>query len=384
MKLNPFFYLIAIFSLSSSFLFSQDLTFSDLADIPIPKSAIASANDGSNIFVANGFSQNDLFTNEIFKYNSFADFWSILTISDVPKRYVSCGLIGEYLYVFNGESINGIMNSKVEKINITDGSISYMTENPQPCRSAGFATCNDKIYSFGGNLGSNEYSNLLYEFDPILDTWVVLSQIPFTGETKGEIIDGKLYVIGGFNGNVSDRIDIYDIQSNSWDDPIIMPYGISAHSTTIVGSKIYIIGDFSNLSSVCYFETSDRTFKVLENNMIGRRHSAVENINESIYVIGGNTESNIQSALSSVQKVDVVSSFTENHNLEDLIVFPNPTSDIIYFGQKLIEASIYNIQGQKVSEIRNADSHDISFLPKGTYFVSAKINNEIINSKFVK
>ena len=103
----------------------------------------------------------------------------------------------------------GELNGNFEKISLLDGSIEFLSENPQPSRAAGISTWQNKIYSFGGSIPPPNYSNKLYEFDPESDNWAEIAEIPFAGETKGEIIDGKLYIFGGFNGTVSDRIDIY-------------------------------------------------------------------------------------------------------------------------------------------------------------------------------
>ena len=60
--------------------------------------------------------------------------------------------------------------------------------------SAGSSVWNGKIYSFGGSI-SGGYSNKLYVYDPILQTWTALADMPQAKQAKGEIINGKLYVI---------------------------------------------------------------------------------------------------------------------------------------------------------------------------------------------
>jgi len=301
----------------------QDIQFTDLEELPIAKSAISSASNSEYIFIANGFSSEDPYTTEIFQYDINNDSWSTLTSSTITKRYASIALIDDFLYVFNGVS-NGIINSAVEKININDGSIELLNANPHPSRAAGVTVWNNKIYSFGGFIDTNEYSDKLYEYDPQSDTWTEIADIIFAGETKGEIIDGKLYVFGGYNGSVSDRIDIYDIPSGTWLESFTMPQGISAHATAIIGSKIYLIGDFLNLKSVTFFDTTDNTFQTLDSNITERRHCAAEGVNGVLYAIGGNTESNIQSSIASVQKSVIQTGLSKIHSIENFKVYPNP------------------------------------------------------------
>jgi hypothetical protein len=136
--------------------------------------------------------------------------------------------------------------------------------------------------------------------------------MPMSETTKGEIIDGKLYVFGGYNGTVSDKIYIYNISTNTWETELVMPLKISAHQTAIIGSRIYLVGDFANLNSLVSFETADLSFYTLASNLNDRRHCAAEGVNGTLFAIGGNTSSNIQSSISSVQAADLTSGGADN------------------------------------------------------------------------
>jgi len=368
----------------SSVVTSQNIQFIEMEKIPETRSALTSANNEESIFIANGFGENDQYTNEIFQYNISLNSWSILTSSTIPKRFASSEIVGDYLYVFNGLTENGALNSTVEKIDLANGSIQYLSDNPQPCKAAGVAKWDNKIYSFGGTLESNEYSNKLYQFDPQNDTWIELAEIPFAGETKGEIVDGKLYIIGGYNGSVSNSIDVYNLSLDIWESSFVMPVGISAHATTIIGSKIYLVGDFANLTSIAYFDTFDNSFQFQTNNLNPRRHCSAEGIDGRLFAIGGNTTSSIQSSIASVQKADIITSNSEISDIEVIKVYPSPTNSFLYMNMSFETLKIFDIQGKEIRNFTNVADVDVSRLKAGIYFLKGKIGQQLHQTKFIK
>jgi len=380
-RINIILTLILSFSVSAN---CQNIQFVEVNNLPEARSAITSANNNEHIYVVNGFGTNEQYTDEIFQYNTSQNLWTILTSSTIPKRYASAGIVDNYLYVFNGLIENGILNNKVEKIDLNDGSVEIMSDNPQPSRAAGVATWDNKIYSFGGTLEPNQYSNKLYEFDPLNDTWTELTEIPFAGETKGEIVNGKLYVIGGYNGTVSNQIDVYNISTDVWESNFMLPNGISAHATALIGSKIYLVGDFSNLTSLACFDTDDSSFQSLTSNLNERRHCAAEGVGENLFAIGGNTMSSIQSSISSVQKTEIITSVNEVSNIQVIEIYPNPTANILKLSKSFDELYIYDSQGKLKHKFTNVTEINITEMIGGIYLIRGYIGLNLFQAQFVK
>ncbi len=362
----------------------QDLQFTDMENLPETRSALTSANNGEDIFVVNGFGFNELYTDEVFQYKVSLNSWSILTSSTIPKRFASSEIVGDYLYVFNGLTESGTLNRVVEKINLTNGEIQFLSDNPQPVQSGGVAVWDHKIYSFGGSLEDNGYSNKLYQFDPQNDVWTELAEIPFAGETKGEIVNGKLYIIGGFNGMVSNSIDVYNLSTGIWESNVVMPVGISAHATTSIGRKIYLVGDFVNLTSIACFDTFDHSFQFLTNNLNPRRHCAAEAIGGSLFAIGGNTTSSIQSSIASVQKGDIITAISEITNLEVFKVHPNPAGSFLNLNTHFERLKIYDMQGREIQNFTNVIDINVSKLKGGMYLLKGVIGEKLYHAKFIK
>lgn len=363
--------------------YAQELLFTDASSIPEARSAIGSANDGENIYIANGFGHTSSYKSEIYKYNTTTDSWSLLTGSSISKRFASAAVVNNKLYVFNGIVPSLVLNNQVEVIDLTTGAITLTTNHPNPSSAAGVSVWNNKIYAFGGNRGSGIYSNNLYEFDPVTEVWTALTDMPIAAETRGEIIDGKLYLFGGYNGSVSNRIDIYTIATDTWETGLTMPIGVSAHNTAIIGPRIYLLGDFSDLTSTSYFDTTDNSFHTLTNNMNPRRHCGAEGINNQLYVLGGNTAGSISSALNSVQVSDITLSVNE-YEKSNIIVYPNPTTSLLYFNTSFDSISVYDISGRLIESHKgNITSINVKHLLKGMYFLKASKEGQQHKIKFI-
>lgn len=278
------------------------LTFQDLANMSKARGAIAYASDNNRIYVSNGLSSTSQYTTEIEKYDIANNAWSVFSHSQVAKRFSTSVIVGNNLYIFGGNTSNGdAYNNKMEVVDLSNGSITFTTDNPVPAHVCGAATWNGSIYVFGGSIGSNIFSSKLYKFDTATSVWTELASMPESKETKGAIVNGKLYVFGGYNGAVSNRIDMYDIQTNVWISLGTMPDNVSGNAIAVNGNKIFIVGDYTNETYLASYDVNTGAFKVLQSNMIARRHAGAAVINGRLYVMGGNQSSSILSCLSSLQ-----------------------------------------------------------------------------------
>ncbi|WP_299823732.1 kelch repeat-containing protein [uncultured Pontibacter sp.] len=299
--------LFLAFVLISTGVFAQ-LKFEPAAPMKSARGAIASAADTSFIYVANGYSKTSGATSEIEKYDFARNTWSVLTAKSIAKRFASAAIAGGSLYVFNGYDAHNHLNKKVEMVNLQTGAIQQLAENnPLPVASSGISVWDDMIYTFGGALNtSGSYSDKLFKFDPATNLWTELASMPEAKETKGAIVDGNLYVFGGFNGKQSRRIDKYDIQQNTWSHIGDMPVGVSANSIAVSGSKIYIVGDYTNQKLLACFDVNTFTLTPLQTNITGRRHAASHVVDGKLYVIGGNQQTPISSSLATVEVAEVL------------------------------------------------------------------------------
>ena len=379
MKSVLFFLLILSFPLKG-----QDVLFSDLSAMEIGRSAINSASNGENIFVANGFTTMENYSTEVLKYSVSSDTWTSLPNFTILKRFPSLAIIDNKLYIFNGKTPTGI-NQEVEVIDLSDNSYTLSTTNPNPGSAAGAAVWEGKIYSFGGSIDGTQFSNKLSVFDPVEETWTTLADMPLSLETKGEIVDGKLYVFGGYNGSVSDQVLKYDIATDTWTFIGLMPYGISAHATTVIGNQIWLAGDFVNHTSLLYFDVLEEKFYTQTSNMKPRRHAAAEGINGQLYLIGGNTASDITTAIPSTQVSGVLTSSGSSALEKPFVIFPNPSSDYLIFEKEMEEVKVFDLFGRLI-EFNNTPSSKMHLekIEPGIYVLIGQKDGVIFRGKFEK
>lgn len=160
----------------------------------------------------------------------------------------------------------------------------------------GTVEANDKIYSIGGFTSSSSYSNILEEYNPIINQWTTKANMPtarrFLGVTQAK---DKIYAIGGATANgLTNKVEEYNITTNQWTKKSNMSTSRNFLGVAQVNNKIYAIGGYTpngicNTVEVYDVETEIWTTKI---DMPTPRYGlGVEIVNNKIYAIGGYTAS---------------------------------------------------------------------------------------------
>ena len=262
-----------------------NLEFEGIVDMNYPRAGAGYATDGEFVYAVSGFDTNSYvndWPNNGERYNPDTDTWGIFVEGLIPRCYTNAEYVNGNIYLFNGYPDTTL----IEVINVSTGDVSESESNPYPVVYGGSAVWNDKIYVFGGS-NDDGYSNRLYEFDPTDESWTRLADMPDGKQTNGQVVNGILYTLGGYNGSASSHINAYDIEENTWETVGDMSIGISAHSVATDGELIFVIGDYSDIEFCGVYDPFEGEFFELESNMAGRRHSASVFLNGEIYAYGG-------------------------------------------------------------------------------------------------
>ena len=85
-----------------------------------------------------------------------------------------------------------------------------------------------------------------YVYDPALDTWDLRAPIPTVHHGASVVINRKIYVIAGSDGDTrvgtTNLVEIYDPDTDSWSTGAPMPTKRSGHAATALNGKIYVVG----------------------------------------------------------------------------------------------------------------------------------------------
>ena len=354
----------------------------------VRRGAVTSTIADGNIYVSNGYKDSDGNATIIEKYSIKDNRWSIINSTLVPKRFSNSETYGNKIYIFNGWG-----NSHLEIVDLATNTITKGAVNRSYTGNAGSAIHNGKIYVFGGSglngAATTKFSNRFQYYDIASDTWHPLPDMPTAIETKGKIVNDKLYVIGGFNGTSSRLINVYDLNTNRWTNQYTMPAGISGHSLAVSGNKIFIAGGYNNQTFLAYFDTATNKFHQLSSNMIPRRHAAAEVYNDKLYIIGGSTTSLTSSAIKSIQVADINESILSSNTAEEdyetkARVYTNVYRDGFVISNKnnsnQFEYTVFTIDGRQISKgfayyNRNID---LTKVEKGTYIFTYKNEQGIV------
>lgn len=173
---------------------------------------------------------------------------------------------------------------------------------------------NGKIYAIGGGDVSS-YSNpkafsTVEEYDPETDTWTTKTEMPTArGFHTANVIDGKIYVIGGSSGLPYRQIailtvEVYDPATDTWTQKGDIPERIGAgHSSTING-KIYTFSGYNGFRKVYEYDPVADSWTRKSDISTGRVSPGTCVLNGKIYVMGGHTGVGPYYAMTDVEVYD--------------------------------------------------------------------------------
>ena len=107
------------------------------------------------------------------------------------------------------------------------------------------------LYVAGGSGSSSGPTANLEAYNPLTNTWSQKAPMNFVGvRGAGAVVDGRLYMLGGCvnsdcGGGASNRLDVYDPQTDSWSAKAAMPTPRYNFGAVSFNGKIYAVGGFN-------------------------------------------------------------------------------------------------------------------------------------------
>lgn len=281
------------------------LEFEDQHNLSSARYGFGYENDANFIYVNSGVSSENELKSILERYNVETDEWELLTKKVPALKYSTLSLSDQKLYIFGGVNKNHKLNDKVLIYDLKAKTLSKGMTSSTPTYHTGSAVWGGQIYVFGGAFDKTFYSKNLMCYNPKSDSWKKLANMPDEKSTKGEIIDGKLYTIGGYNGKkASNSVDVYDISSNKWSHVFDLPVAVSAHATTVIDGRIWIVGNYNEESYLASIDPINKIYIEYNSNMKVNRHGGCAYINNELFIFGG-IKSEQGPALDSVQKLEM-------------------------------------------------------------------------------
>ena len=183
-------------------------TWTQKSNMPTPRAAAVSKVIDDKIYAISGrtgfkdetgitYPKTDVFE----MYDPVTDAWTTNVPISTPRVHICGGVVNGKIYVIGGNQERGII---IEEYNPATNTWIKKTDMPGQGRfGAAAAVLKDKIYVIGGSYGGGQLAtSTVFEFNPELDVWEVLPNIPIeVTESSVEVINDKIYIIGGAIGS---------------------------------------------------------------------------------------------------------------------------------------------------------------------------------------
>ena len=109
------------------------------------------------------------------------------------------------------------------------------------CRRRGSAC----LYALGGTLSnSGAWTGAMERYDPLGDAWVAVEPTLGTARLYGvaALLDGRIYVAGGFSQATMASVECFDPIVNEWSTAAPMAKARVAATAGVLDGKLYVIG----------------------------------------------------------------------------------------------------------------------------------------------
>jgi N-acetylneuraminic acid mutarotase len=228
-------------------------TWSAAAPMPAPRYQGGAGVIDNKLYVVGGWDAPITYSpkNTLLIYDAANDAWSFgapIPPSASPPSGLSgdstVGVIGGMLYVLTSE--NGY-SGYVKSFYVYDPGTNSWSTRTQPSQVHAYAAggvIDGKLYVAGGFDGIG-VSTTLEVYDPSTNAWSTLASMTTArSATAGEVIDGKFYVVGGWDGSQAlDTVEVYDPVTNTWssETPIPTPVSSTGQCAAVIDGTLHIV-----------------------------------------------------------------------------------------------------------------------------------------------
>ena len=199
--------------------------------------------------------------NFVQEYDPAGDTWSSKTSMPTKRSAAIAATYNNEIYVFGGDYFHPVTNKVtsykvVEAYNPTSNNWRKVTNMPSVRQLPAVSVVGDKVYVIGGGLKSTfKAYNTVYAYDFKTNKWKTsgLTPLPtprvFSFGHAAPVLNGKIYLIGGSTlvkkpipqliG--SNKVEIYDPVTNTWQIGPVLPQPASFGATVAGNNAVYVI-----------------------------------------------------------------------------------------------------------------------------------------------
>jgi N-acetylneuraminic acid mutarotase len=211
-----------------------------------------------------------------------------------PRAFGAAATVSNKVYMIGGGNYSCGVVSTLQAYNPVSNTWANLTSMPTARYELCAAELNGLIYAIEGNPGCGSAGQAMATveaYNPVSNSWSTRAPLPTGGWGAGAVgINGKVYVIGGFNANVY----CYDPVTNGWSLRTPAPATVAFGLVAAVDGIIYAIGGAGAGSNVFAYNPVADTWTTKTHMPTMRDEVAGAVVNGIIYVTGGANSSGLQ------------------------------------------------------------------------------------------
>ena len=299
--------------------------------------------------------------------------WQPLLNASKNISKTSGGIIGDTIFLFGGKTTDNRTTNKTQAFSLSSNSWVTDTRGPDDLTIArtdvATVSVNNMIFAIGGLGSSNNHLSHVEIYNQDSNAiWSSLDAQLLTPRSNACAVEhnGYLYVIGGENrSGLVDTIERYGkvipgIDQSEWIEVAKLDQGVAGMSCVTLNDSIYIIGGYTETITktatrlVYQLNIKNGTYKIEDKTALdtARINPAVSVLNNRIYVFGGANSNEIDSATGLM--TSELSSYSDNSgdvglgwDIDSIPKFPsgipsnNPYSTVVD-NKIILIASHYN------------------------------------------
>ncbi len=293
---------------------------------------------------------------------------------------------GDAPNLFEVGNVSGLtlLNKSESSFFVLNSSRFWQARSSMPVARSGLtaSTIDGKIYVIGGYNGDSlGYLSINEEYNSQNNNWQEKAPMPTPRSLLRSVsLNGKIYVIGGYNSKNKEiaKNEAYDPKTNSWQEKAPMPTPRDGLGLVAVNGKIYAIGGWDGskyLSTNEAYDPKTNSWQEKAPMPTPRDGLGLVAVNGKIYAIGG---INKKGYLSTNEAYD-----PKTNSWQEKAPMPTPRNNLVI---KALNGKIYAIGGWNVANLNTNEVYDPKTnswqtsvnMPTPRVFLSgAVVNNKI-------
>ncbi len=223
-------------------------------------------------------------------YDPARDAWEIGPDSPHIVHHAMAASLGDRLFLMGG--LAGLRFAPTRRAFVFDGTWREVAPLPEPLGASGIAVLDGRIHVVSGQ-GRSGNTPVHYAYDPALDHWVRLADVPTARDhLAAAALGGRLYATGGrVEGGIGrglNRVDIYDPSTDRWAPGPPLVTSRSGHVAATLGRRTFVFGGERPGGTIAAAEAFDGTAWVVVTRMPTARHGlGVAAVEKTIYLLSG-------------------------------------------------------------------------------------------------